>query len=260
MRALDAPETWQRRTALRDGTRVLLRPVEPEDRGRLVRGFRELSPTSRYLRFHHQVEELTPAQLDHLTVVDHRDHEAIVALDLARPSEPGVGVARYVRDHYERHVAEAVVTVADRYHGRGAATLLIGTLAARAREQGITVFRNHVLDDNPVMLGLLERLGATRERVTAELWQVDLPLPANGWDLPDPRSDYARAFRAANATRGGVACTASHGRHGRRPARGRWQPLAASITAALVEDTSAEAQVDWLADRDARRTTWPTAG
>ena len=250
-------EPWSRRTALRDGTRVLLRPVVPEDRERLVRGLRELSPTSRYLRFHADVEELTPAQLDHLTVVDHRDHEALVALDVARPAVPGVGVARYLRDDYQRHVAEAVVTVADRYHGQGAGTLLIGTLAARARTQGISVFRNHVLDDNPVMLGMLERLGATRERITADLWQVDLPLPEGGWGLSVATSGYARAFRAANAQPRGFPAAARQCRHRGGRGRGRRQPLAASIAAEL-EDTRSGSHVDWLADRDARRTTWPT--
>ncbi|MFO7970824.1 MAG: hypothetical protein R6U40_03640, partial [Desulfobacterales bacterium] len=39
----------------------------------------------------------------------HVEHEAIVALDLTRPDVPGIGVARYIRDAFERHVAEAAI-------------------------------------------------------------------------------------------------------------------------------------------------------
>ena len=151
----------------------------------------QLSPASRYLRFHEAVEELSEEQLDYLTKVDHVDHEAIVALDLEHPEVPGVGVARYIRNRDEPHVAETAVTVADRYQGTGAGTLLLGAIAARAREHGITVFRNYVLDGNRVMLEVFDHLGAHRERENEHLWRVDLEVPDDD-QLPD--SPAGRAF------------------------------------------------------------------
>ena len=186
---------WSRRTSLRDGTPVLLRQIRPDDRDRLAEGLRRLSPASRYQRFHADVDELTAEQLDYLTRVDHVDHEAIVAIDLERPEVPGIGVARYIRDPYERHVAEATVTVADDYHGKGAGTLLLGALSARAREHGVEVFRNFVLDSNQAMLEVFEQLGATRELESGGIWRVDLALPERESDLPD--SPAGKAFMAA---------------------------------------------------------------
>jgi hypothetical protein len=55
-----APGGWQRHATLRDGTAVLLRQIRPEDRDRLAAGLRELSPESRYLRFHEDLTEFTP--------------------------------------------------------------------------------------------------------------------------------------------------------------------------------------------------------
>ena len=92
-----APGEWGRRAELRDGRAILLRQIRPEDRDRLAEGIRRLSPTSRYLRFHADVDHLTDRQLAYLTQVDHLEHEAIVALDLEAVEVPGIGVARYIR-------------------------------------------------------------------------------------------------------------------------------------------------------------------
>ena len=80
---------------LRDGTRIEIRPIRPEDRDDLAAGMRRLSPDSRYRRFLCATDELSEAELDYLTVVDHKDHEALVALELK--TGEGLGVARFVR-------------------------------------------------------------------------------------------------------------------------------------------------------------------
>lgn len=199
------PGEWSRRVELHDGSQVLLRQIRPEDRDRLAEGLQQLSPASRYLRFHAVIDELSTEQLDYLTQVDHADHEAVVALDLSRPERPGVGVARYVREPFESHVAEAAVTVADAYQGQGAGTLLLGALAARARDHGVTIFRNYVLEGNHQMLEVFDHLGATRTLGPDGLWRVDLGVPERDDDLPD--SGAGRAFLAVARGRRRLAST-----------------------------------------------------
>jgi phospholysine phosphohistidine inorganic pyrophosphate phosphatase len=164
---------------LRDGTRVLVRPIEPGDRALLRDGFERLSEESRYRRFLAPMPELSDATLSYLTEVDHRDHEALVAIDAQ--TGQGIGVARYVRLPDRPRVAEAAVTVADDWQGRGAGTLLLELLAGRAREEGIERFTALVLASNREMLELLEALGPVRvvdnEAGTVE---VESPLPARG--------------------------------------------------------------------------------
>ncbi len=247
-----APGEWGTEAELRDGRPILLRQIRPEDRDRLAEGLRRLSPTSRYLRFHADVEELSDRQLDYLTRVDHVDHEAIVALDLEQPEIPGIGVARYIRDPFERHVAEAAVTVADEYHGLGAGTLLLGVLASRARAQGIEVFRNYVLASNHAMLEVFDALGGIRERENQALWRVDLPLPQRPGDLPD--SPAGRAFLAA-AKQGFALSSLVPPVWSRFSFRGIGKDASESIASELAE---LRGELDqWLADREQRYPRWP---
>jgi GNAT superfamily N-acetyltransferase len=122
---------------LRDGSAVLIRPVRPEDAGLLEDGF---------------------AGLRYVTDVDHRDHEALGALDHARGG--GVGIARYVRDREDPHAAEIAVTVIDGWQGRGLGTELLARLSERACQEGIRRFTAAVAADNAAMTGLLRNLGA----------------------------------------------------------------------------------------------------
>jgi len=246
------PGQWSRRTSLRDGTATLLRQIRPEDRTELSKGFDDLSPASRRQRFHGNVQELTDRQLDYLTDVDHVDHEAIVAIDLDHPERPGIGVARYVRDPFDRHVAEATVVVADVHHGKGAGTLLLGALAARARAQGIVSFRSYVLRHNTPMLALFDKLGGTRQPESEDAWRVELSLPSRTRDLPD--TPAARAFLAAARPSGpcGFRHITRRWRPARRVAVSRPEP---GIQAELTP--LADGIEDWLAHRDDRAIGWP---
>jgi RimJ/RimL family protein N-acetyltransferase len=122
---------------LRDGSAVLIRPVRPEDAGRPEDGF---------------------AGLRYFTGVDHRDHEALGALDHVRGG--GVGIARYVRDREDPYAAEIAVTVIDGWQGRGLGTELLARLSERACQEGIRRFTAAVAADNAAMTGLLRNLGA----------------------------------------------------------------------------------------------------
>jgi RimJ/RimL family protein N-acetyltransferase len=171
---------------LRDGSQALVRPIRPEDRWRLAEGLKQLSPRSRYLRFHADLEEFTDDQLAYLTEIDHHDHEAWGALDVDDPEAPGMGVARYVRLEDDPEVAEVAVTVVDAYQGRGVGTVLLRRLAASAIEHGIRTFRNYVLAENEEMLQVLDLVGASRREIEPGLLQVDVALPDDPALLPSP--------------------------------------------------------------------------
>jgi hypothetical protein len=96
---------------LRDGASIRIRPIEPDDKPYVLQAFDRLGAGSRYRRFLSYKKELSVAELASLTEVDHRDHEALAAIDPA--TGEGVGIARYVRDPDRPVAAEAAVTVVD---------------------------------------------------------------------------------------------------------------------------------------------------
>jgi RimJ/RimL family protein N-acetyltransferase len=178
---------------LRDGTRVVVRPVTPADKPVLVEAFTRLSDQSRYRRFMQPVRELTEQQLDYLTNIDHTSHLAWIAVDPASPEHPGLGVARCIRSSKDPTVAEVAVTVVDSHQGKGLGTLLLGVLTHAAVQQGIKTFVAHVLAENAPMLNLFTACGSTVTVDDAGVLAVRMPLPQRMEDLP--RSPTGRAFR-----------------------------------------------------------------
>jgi hypothetical protein len=146
---------------LRDGQKIVLRHIQPSDGEELRRGFRALSPESRYRRFFTGISDLDDTSLAYLVNVDGKDHVAIVAttesLDLK--TERGVGVARFVRSKKNSTVAEAAVTIVDDMQRIGLGTLMTKTLARAAKERGVEKFRCEVLESNELVVKALVDAG-----------------------------------------------------------------------------------------------------
>lgn len=167
-----------RSVRIRDGSRVRVRPIEPGDKDALRAAFEQLSLRSRYERFLSPLDHLSTGMLRYLTEVDHDAHEALVAFD--PQDERLVGVARYVRED-DPHVAEAAITVADDWHGRGLGTELLHELAESARRHGIRKFTALVLARNDDMIDMLFRLGPAKvvDREQGAV-QIEAELPRAG--------------------------------------------------------------------------------
>lgn len=169
---------------LDDGTRVRLRPIRPDDKNRLAVGLAMLSPESRYLRFFRNVDHFTDDQLRYLTEVDFVDHFAWMADLPDAPGEPGIGVARWIRLKDAPEEAEAAVTVADEFQGRGVGTALLWVLARSAFERGVEAFRVAVMGENHPMLHVLSASGARRGEWESGV--VEFVVPLTGDLLGEP--------------------------------------------------------------------------
>jgi RimJ/RimL family protein N-acetyltransferase len=172
-----APQTT--RVELRGGRVALVAPLHPDDRQRYLAGVERASPESLYMRFMAPVSRLTESQLRYLLEVDHRDHEALLAVD--ERTGDAVGVARFVRLVEAPDAAEAAVLVIDDWQGVGLGTALCRLLAERAREVGVERFVASLLVSNRSMRSVLDSLGPVREisRHGATV-VVDVELPERG--------------------------------------------------------------------------------
>jgi acetyltransferase len=161
---------------LRDGSRVEVRFIRPDDGPRLVELFEGLSPETIYRRFLHARGVLPPAEAARYAGVDHRERDALVACAAGGDGEALlVAVARYARQDEEG--AEAALVVADDYQGRGLGTTLLRRLIALVRSRGFRHLHGAVLSDNGRMLRLLRSTGypLTIARDDGAYWtQLDL--------------------------------------------------------------------------------------
>lgn len=140
----------------RDGVKLRVRPISPADKDALATAFERLSPESRYRRFMAPIKHLRTKDLRYLTEIDHHDHEALLAIG---PDDAIVGVARCIRLPSRPTSAEAAVTVADAWQGRGVGTELLRRLARRAREEGVGSFTGTCFAENHDVQLLFEELG-----------------------------------------------------------------------------------------------------
>jgi acetyltransferase len=172
------PANLESQMTLADGCEVLVRPIRPEDARKEQDFVSNLSAQSKYFRFMHGLNKLTPEMLARFTQIDYDREMALVAI---APGEEGghtfLGVARYVINP-DGSSCEFALTVADAWQNRGVGPKLMERLMHVARERGLETMVGEVLAQNPRMLRMCKRLGfsALRSQDDAEIILVSRPL------------------------------------------------------------------------------------
>lgn len=197
--AVDPTETVH---TLRDGGRILVRALRPTDGPEIAAQYEELSAPARRLRFFNAPEHLSGPLLDYLVDIDGDNRFALGARMLDEPGQPGVGVARYVRDHDDPTSAEAAATVLDAYCNRGIGTILLTLLVDAARAHGITTFTASVMWENRALLDSLRAYGAVVEADEPGVAAVSVELPRASKEFAG--STLHRVLHAAAAVLGGT--------------------------------------------------------
>lgn len=168
---------------LRDGTPLTIRPLLPSDREELALGYLELSEESKRRRFFSPPKRLSESLLDYLTQLDYDQRFAWVAHLRDDPEQRGLGVARWVRSRDDPTKADAAVTVADEWQGRGLGTQLLMALIDAATKRGITTFVADILWENDVLLDSLRQLGARVAPSEPGMARVEFDLPRSDTEL-----------------------------------------------------------------------------
>jgi hypothetical protein len=176
---------------LADRRAALIRPMKPEDQGRLARGMELLSLESRHWRFSAGTQ-LRGDRLKYSTEMDRRDRAAWIAVNPDAHGEPGLGSAQYVRLVHEPEVAEVALTVADRSLGNGLEAYLLATLFLAALESDIETLRAVVPAENQRMTRWLFDIGASGCFADG-FCKLDLPVRYDGLEWSQTSS--ARRFK-----------------------------------------------------------------
>ena len=148
------PRGLESMAALRDGTRVALRPILPEDEPLLHDLAAHMTPEDLRLRFFVPVHGLSHELAARLTQIDYDREMALVAMH----DGTVLGIARYFADP-DRLMAEFAVAVRSDWHGRGVGYLLLNRLIEIAAAAGIGELVGEVLRENRTMLAMCRELG-----------------------------------------------------------------------------------------------------
>lgn len=162
--------TVQSAETLPDGSRVIVRPIRPDDIELERRFIEELSPEARRYRFLCGMLTPSDALLKQLTAIDQTRDAALIALDGSASTPREIGAARFSATADGR--AEVAVTVSDDWRLRGVGTLLMRRLIDVARDRGIHALFSVDPADNESMRRFAGALGFDRRPNPEDATQV----------------------------------------------------------------------------------------
>jgi acetyl coenzyme A synthetase (ADP forming)-like protein len=170
------PSQYETEVLLKDGSKIMLRPIRREDTDRWLAFVARLGPQTKYLRFHHVPKEMGIEDALRFCTVDYNDTFALVAEALRQQRRDIVAIGRYYRLP-RRHSAEIAIVIEDAYQGRGIGTQLMEWLTNVARDNGITTFEGDVLSENAEMMTLLRDYGFhLTSELEAGVYHVTFPI------------------------------------------------------------------------------------
>ena len=186
---------------LRDGERVLVRPIRLADGEQLAGMHARLSKDSIYRRYFGFKSALSPAEIQRFTGIAEEWRFALVGV---RSTGQLAGVTRY-EGQAGRTDAEIALIVDDALHHMGLGTLLLQRLVDVALVSGMTSLTAVVLASNMPMLHLLRALNVPTTSAR-DSDSIEVRLQLAGLELPADASRAAAAHVAeAAAIRAGLA-------------------------------------------------------
>jgi acetyltransferase len=150
------PKHWERRITGNDGTKLLVRPIRPDDEELMQRFFSHVTPDDLRLRFFAPVKEFGHAFIARLTQLDYARAMALIAIDEASGEMLG-GVRLHADANYEN--GEYAILIRSDIKGRGIGWLLMQMIIEYARAEGIRRIEGQVLRENTTMLAMCGELG-----------------------------------------------------------------------------------------------------
>ncbi len=157
VQAMLEPAKYSAAETLRDGRRVEIRALRPEDQAGLLAAVDRTSSQSLYRRFFGTKRGFTDREVDFFMNIDFISHVALVAVIEQDGREAIVGGGRYVV--VEPGKAELAFVVVDEYQGQGVGAALMRHLATIARAAGLDELIADVLPENVSMLRLFKKSG-----------------------------------------------------------------------------------------------------
>ncbi len=168
------PTEQEEHFILRDGTKIFVRPVRPDDEGTYRAFFESIPSDDLRLRFFAPVHDFSHAFLARLTQVDYARVYAVAAFDEVTGAM--VGGVRLVMDADGRG-GEYAILVALIMKGKGLGRALMQHMIAAGRTAGLDTIEGYVLSENEAMLRMNRALGFSLVHDPHERGVIRVTLP-----------------------------------------------------------------------------------
>jgi GNAT superfamily N-acetyltransferase len=178
MRAIFAPEARASRTSVEHP--LVVRAARADDTHLLAELIGQLSPESRFHRFHLEIPHLPDTMRAGFASFDRRRDLVLVAATLRAGREVVVAEARHAAPPDGTADHEFALVVHQDFRRRGLGELLLRRLVAHALDHGVRRLHGDVVRDNLAMLTLSARVGFMRERHPEDPRLVRVVLPLDG--------------------------------------------------------------------------------
>jgi acetyltransferase len=148
---------------MKDGNRVTIRPIRPEDEPLMVKFHETLSDRSVYLRYFCTLSLSRRVAHERLLRICFGDYDREIAL-VAERTDPGTGERQIiavgrVNKLHGKNEAEVAVLVSDRYQNLGLGNELLQRVVQIARDEKLTQVSAEMLPDNRAMQVIMKRVG-----------------------------------------------------------------------------------------------------
>jgi acetyltransferase len=150
------PSQWQRHLVMKDGWRVFVRPIRPEDEPLIHEFLRHVTSQDLRLRFFAPMKEFTHEFIARLTQLDYARAMAFVAFD--EVTNEMVGVVRIHSDSIYESGEYAILLRSD-LKARGLGWALMQLIIEYAKSEGLKRILGQVLQENSAMLNMCRELG-----------------------------------------------------------------------------------------------------
>jgi len=157
------PARYVTKWKLKDGTPVIIRPIQPEDEPLLVKFHETLSEESVYHRYFTQLKLDQRIAHERLTRICFNDYDREIALVVERKDSKTkqreiLGVGRLSKEH-GRNEGEFALLVSDHWQKQGLGTELLKRLVQIGRDEKLTRLCAEIMADNHAMQQVSRKVG-----------------------------------------------------------------------------------------------------
>ncbi len=169
------PKQYVSLFTMKNGRRVKLRPIRPEDEPLEAEMIASFSRQTQYFRFFGYVPHISKELLRRSTQIDYDREIAIIAEVKEDGKKMMAGEVRLLADA-DNEAAEFAIAVADRWQGQGLGRKLTDYIIEIARERAIRKIYANVLKANSVMVEMFRRRGFTLTSVDHSTYFAELEV------------------------------------------------------------------------------------